>query len=61
MYSPEQEKSHIYELQQMLYSLRTYAASSSFAPRPSLSPDQLRSLFKSRVEVKRQGATAIYE
>jgi len=45
----------------MLYSLRTYAASSSFAPRPSLSPDQLRSLFKSRVEVKRQGATAIYE
>ena len=49
------------ELQQMLYSLRTYAASSSFAPRPSLSPDQLRSLFKSRVEVKRQGATAIYE
>ena len=49
------------ELQQMLYSLRRYAASSSFAPRPSLSTAQLRALFKGRVEVKRQGATAIYE
>ncbi len=49
------------ELQQMLYSLRTYAASSSFTPQHSLTPAQLRSLFKRRVEVRRPDATSIYE
>ena len=49
------------ELQQMLYSLRSYAASPSFAPSCTISPAQLRSLFKNHVEVKRQGATSIYE
>ena len=49
------------EIQQMLYSLRHYAASPSFAPSRSISTDQLRSLFKTRIEVKRQGTTSIYE
>ncbi len=49
------------EIEHFLYSLVNYASTDAFAPNRSMTPEQLRSLFKNHVEIKRQGAKSIYE
>ena len=49
------------ELQQLLYSLQTYASSVNFQPQKTMTPEQLQSLFSASAQVKRLSATSIYE